>query len=57
MAKKYRVHLTGGEQEELKGLVTQGRAAAYPQTHARILFLCDENQEAGPCGTRILPRP
>ena len=36
MAKKYRVHLTGEEQEELKGLVSRGRTAAYRQPHARI---------------------
>ena len=47
MAKKYRVHLTGEEQEELKGLVSRGRTAAYRQTHARILSLCDENQAGG----------
>ena len=47
MAKKYRVHLTGEEQEELKGLVSRGRTAAYRQTHARILLLCDENQAGG----------
>ena len=39
MAKKYRVHLTVEEQEELKGLVSKGRTAAYRQTHARILLL------------------
>ena len=47
MAKQYRVQLTGDEQEELKGLVSRGRAAAYKQTHARILLLCDENQAGG----------
>ena len=47
MAKKYRVHLTGEEQGELKGLVSRGRTAAYRQTHARILLLCDENQADG----------
>ena len=47
MAKKYRVQLTEEEQEELKGLVSKGRAAAYRQTHARILLLCDENQVGG----------
>ena len=47
MAKKYLVQLTGEEQEELKGLVYRGRAAAYKQTHARILLLCDENQTGG----------
>ena len=47
MVKKYRVHLTGEEQGELKGLVSRGRTAAYRQTHARILLLCDENQAGG----------
>ena len=44
MVKKYRVSLAEEEQQELKGLVSRGRAAAYRQTHARILLLCDENQ-------------
>ena len=48
MVKKYRVSLTGEEQEELKALVSKGRAAAYRQTHARILLLSDENQAEGP---------
>ena len=48
MAKNYRVQLTPEEQEELKVLVSKGRAAAYKQTHARILLLCDENQAGGP---------
>ena len=30
MEKKYRVQLTGGEQEELKGLVTKGRGGGIP---------------------------
>ena len=46
-AKKYRVKLSGEEQQELKGLVSRGRAAAYRQTHARILLLSDEAQEGG----------
>ena len=46
-AKKYRVKLSAEEQQELKGLVSRGRAAAYKQTHARILLLCDEAQEGG----------
>ena len=46
-AKKYRVKLSGEEQEELKGLVSRGRGAAYKQTHARILLLVDESQEGG----------
>lgn len=48
VAKKYRVQLEEGEQEELKALVRKGRAAAYKQTHARILLLSDENQVEGP---------
>ena len=49
MVKKYRVGLTGEEQEELRfSLVSKGRAAAYKQTHARILLLSDENQSGGP---------
>ena len=47
MAKKYRVRLTEEEQQELKSLVSKGRAAAYKQTHARILLLSDENQAGG----------
>ena len=48
MVKKYRVHLAEEEQGELKALVSKGRAAAYKQTHARILLLSDENQAEGP---------
>ena len=52
MVKKYRVGLTGEEQEELRALVSKGRAAAYKQTHAqthaRILLLSDENQSGEP---------
>ena len=48
MVKKYRVELTWEEQEELKGLVSKGRAAAYQQTHARILLLSDGSQADGP---------
>ena len=46
-AKKYRVRLSSEELRELKGLVSRGRAAAYKQTHARILLLSDESQECG----------
>ncbi len=46
-AKRYRVKLSEEEQQELKGLVSRGRAAAYKQTHARILLLSDESQEGG----------
>ena len=48
MVKKYRVELRVEEQEELKALVSRGRAAAYRQRHARILLLSDENQAQGP---------
>ena len=48
MVKKYGVALAEEEQQELKGLVSRGRAAAYRQTHARILLLCDEKQSNGP---------
>ena len=48
MVKKYRVVLKVEEQQELKALVSKGRAAAYKQTHARILLLSDENEAEGP---------
>ena len=57
MAKKYRVYLTGEEQEELKGLVSRGRTAAYRQTHARILLLSDENQAGGSMKDEEIARP
>ncbi len=47
MEKKYRVKLSVEEREELKAMVTRGRAAAYRQTHARILLLSDEEQGDG----------
>ena len=47
VVKKYRVRLAEEEQEELMALVSKGRAAAYKQTHARILLLSDENQAGG----------
>ena len=46
-AKRYRIKLSEEEQQELKGLVSRGRAEAYRQTHARILLLSDESQEGG----------
>ena len=42
--RKYRVQLSPEERQELKALVSRGRAAAYRQTHARILLLSDEVQ-------------
>ena len=45
--KKYRVQLREEEQQELRAPVSKGRAAAYKQTHARILLLSDANQAEG----------
>ena len=42
--KRYRVKLSTEERQELKTLVSRGRAAAYQQTHARVLLLSDEGQ-------------
>ena len=46
--KKQRVSPTEGEPEELKTLVSKGRAAVYKQTHVRIRLLSDGNQADGP---------
>ena len=43
--KRYRVKLSAEERQELKTLVSRGRAAAYKQTHGRVLLL-----SGGPCG-------
>ena len=56
MVKKYRVGLTVEEEEELKGLVSRGRSAAYRQTHARILLLSNENQAGGALPDREIAR-
>ena len=47
MEKKYRVKLSVEERQELKAMVSRGGAAAYRQTHARILLLSDEGQGDG----------
>ena len=47
MEKKYRIELSVEERQELKAMVSRGRAAAYRQTHARILLLSDEGQGGG----------
>ena len=47
MEKKYRIELSMEERQELKAMVSRGRAAAYRQTHARILLLSDEAQGEG----------
>ena len=41
MNKKYIVRLTDQERQELKELVSKGRAAAYKIRHANILLLAD----------------
>ena len=56
MVKRYRVELTEGERGELKGLISHGRAAAYKQTHARILLLSDESQGEDPMMDREIAR-
>ena len=56
-AKKYRIELTTEEQQELKALVSKGRAAAYKQTHARILLLSDEARKDGGLTDEGLPGP
>ena len=45
--KKYRIRLTRDERHELKALASRGRAAAYKQTHARILLMSDESRPDG----------
>ena len=45
--KRYRVKLSAEERQELKTLVSRGRAAAYKQTHVRILLLSDEAHADG----------
>ena len=57
MEKKYRVKLSVEERQELKAMVTRGRAAAYRQTHARILLLSDEGQGDGVMKDGISPGP
>ena len=42
---KYRVTLTEDERDEVKKLVTTGKAAARKLNHARILLLSDEGPE------------
>lgn len=50
MPKKYRVTLTADERDQLKALVSKGKAAARALTHARILLKTDE-AEGGPACT------
>lgn len=46
--KRYFVTLTTEERDQLHGLVSKGKAAAYKQRHARVLLKADE----GPHGER-----
>lgn len=46
-AKTYHVKLTKQERQELKNLVSKGKAAARKQNHARILLLSDEDSSDG----------
>ncbi len=45
--KRYRVKLSTEARQELKTLVSRGRAAAYKQTHGRVLLLSDEAHADG----------
>ena len=45
--KRYRIKLSAEERQKLKTLVSRGRAAAYKQTHGRILLLSDEAHADG----------
>ena len=51
--KKYRIRLTTDEQQELNALVSRGRAAAYKQTHARILLMSDRRQLVLPVASTV----
>ena len=42
MPKKYPVHLTPAEREQLETLITHGKAPARSLTHARILLKADQ---------------
>lgn len=47
MEKRYRVTLTAEERQELRAMVSAGKAAARKQTRARVLLLADQ-AEGGP---------
>jgi hypothetical protein len=48
MAKRYRVTLTEPERQELRRLISHGKADARKLAHARILLQADESAEGGP---------
>ena len=43
--KRYLVTLTAEEREQLHGLVSKGKAAAYKQRHARVLLKADQGPQ------------
>jgi hypothetical protein len=45
--KKYRVNLSKEERDDLRELISQGKAATRKLVHARILLHADEASEAG----------
>jgi len=47
MAKRYRVTLEASERDELRGMISRGKAAARKLAHARVLLLADQ-AEGGP---------
>ena len=47
MAKRYRVTLAATEREQLRMMISRGKAAARKLAHARVLLLTDE-AEGGP---------
>ena len=46
--KNYRAGLPEGKQQDLKALMSSGRAAAYKQIRTRNLLLSGEDQDGGP---------
>ena len=49
MAKKYIIRLTDKERDELKALISKGKAAARTINHARILLKADISKSAESC--------
>jgi hypothetical protein len=47
MAKKYRIHLSSEERNELQTLVAKGKAAASKRVRAQILLAADANHPEG----------
>lgn len=58
MAKRCRVTLTPAERDELRQLISRGKAAARELAHARILLQADESDSGpGRTGEQIAPAP